>query len=72
VRVADTGVGMSEEHRRRIFDLFFTTKANGLGIGMHIVFLVINAHNGEITVESEIGKGSIFTITLPEGANAVK
>ena len=72
VRVADTGAGMSEEHCGRIFDLFFTTKVNGLGIGMHIVYLVIKAHDGDITVESEIGKGSTFTITLPEGADAVK
>ena len=62
----DTGVGMSREHCGRIFDLFFTTKTNGLGIGMHIVYQIITAHGGEISVESGVGDGSNFTVTLPE------
>jgi PAS domain S-box-containing protein len=62
----DTGVGMSREHCGRIFDLFFTTKTNGLGIGMHIVYQIITVHGGEISVESGVGDGSNFTVTLPE------
>ncbi|HWN92403.1 MAG TPA: hybrid sensor histidine kinase/response regulator [Verrucomicrobiae bacterium] len=64
--VADTGVGMSDEVRQRIFDPFFTTKGEkGPDFGLAGAFAIVDRHGGEITVESETGKGSTFTIWLP-------
>lgn len=61
----DTGVGIPKENLSRIFDIFFTTKKNGLGIGMHLAYQSIEAHHGSIQVESEPGQGTRFSITLP-------
>ncbi len=67
IEFIDTGAGIPEENLKRIFDPFFTTKAvgKGTGLGMSISYRVINDHNGAIEVESEVGKGTKFTITLP-------
>lgn len=66
IRVADTGSGMSEEIRKRMFEPFYSfSKMGGTGLGMLIVKNVIDAHEGHIEVESEIEKGTTFTITLP-------
>ncbi len=63
----DTGEGIPEEIRANIFNPFFTTKANrnGGGLGLYIVYNEISKLNGSINVESEVGKGTIFTIKLP-------
>jgi PAS domain S-box-containing protein len=63
----DTGIGMSEEVRRRVFEPFFTTKevGKGTGLGLSSVYGTIKAHQGIVTVESEDGKGSRFSILLP-------
>ncbi|GEM_PF-1657144 len=61
----DSGGGMSETVRRRVFDAFFTTKEGGLGIGLSLSRNLINAHGGSLDVESEEGVGSRFTVTLP-------
>jgi signal transduction histidine kinase len=66
VKFSDSGCGMSDEEQKRIFDLFFTTKKNGLGLGMHIAYQIINAHNGSISLESNPGDGTTFTVTLPK------
>ena len=65
VRIADTGPGISEEVRERIFDPFYTTKEHGTGLGLSISYGIIEQHGGTISVESTIGKGSTFTIQIP-------
>ncbi len=67
VSVADTGKGISEYDQKYIFDPFFTTKevGKGTGLGLSISVDIIRKHGGEITVKSEVGVGSIFTVILP-------
>ena len=64
---ADTGRGIPEEHLSRIFQPFFTTMpvGKGTGLGLSIAYGIVQQHGGTIRVESEVGKGSTFTITLP-------
>ncbi len=66
ITIADTGCGIEESHRARIFEPFFTTKevGKGTGLGLSISYDIIKKHGGEITVQSEVGKGTIFTIEL--------
>jgi len=63
--IIDTGSGISEENLKKIFDIYFTTKSNGTGMGLSIVRQIIQQHNGTIEVESKINKGSKFIIILP-------
>jgi len=65
VKVKDTGMGISEENRRKLFSPFFTTKKNGTGLGLAITYRIIENHRGRIDVASEPGKGTIFTVTIP-------
>jgi PAS domain S-box-containing protein len=65
VSIADTGVGIPPDIQARIFDPFFTTKKKGNGLGLAMVYSIIRNHNGNITVESEPGKGTIFNFYLP-------
>jgi len=67
IRVADAGKGIPRESLDKIFEPFFTTKDKGTGLGLAIVYNIIKKHHGDITVESEEGKGTVFTITLPKG-----
>jgi signal transduction histidine kinase len=70
--VQDTGAGISEAVRRRLFEPFFTTKGeHGNGMGLSVSFGIIQRHNGAITVESEVARGSIFTVQLPATAEPV-
>ncbi|GBD35492.1 Sensor kinase CckA [bacterium HR36] len=69
--VSDTGVGMAPEIQQRIFEPFFTTKKErGTGLGLSISYAIIQRHGGQISVSSELGKGSTFTIRLPAVRNA--
>ena len=66
IRISDTGSGMTRETLDKIFEPFFTTKGKGTGLGLAIVFNLIQKHRGEVTVESEEGKGTTFIIALPK------
>jgi signal transduction histidine kinase len=66
VEVSDTGAGMTEEVRRRCFEPFFSTKGNqGTGLGLAMVFSIVQRHSGTIDIASEPGKGTKFTLRLP-------
>jgi two-component system sensor histidine kinase HydH len=63
--VADSGHGIEGTHLDRIFDPYFTTKTGGTGLGLAIVHKVIEAHGGEVKVQSTPGKGTTLTLILP-------
>lgn len=65
VRVEDTGVGIAPENLERIFELYFTTKDRGSGMGLALVFRAVQIHNGSIDVESTVGVGTAFIVVLP-------
>ena len=68
ITVADTGMGMTEEVRKRVFDPFFTTKGEeGTGLGLSVSHSIIERHGGDLRVDSRPGEGTTFTITLPIG-----
>ena len=64
--VGDTGVGMDDEVREKLFTPFFTTKEDGTGLGLVTSKKIIDAHNGQIRVDSEPGRGTQFSISLPQ------
>ena len=66
VSFEDTGVGISPEHLSRIFDLYFTTKDQGSGIGLSLVYRTVQLHDGEIEVQSVPNSGTTFRVLLPE------
>ncbi|MDD4928638.1 MAG: ATP-binding protein [Gallionella sp.] len=65
VNVQDTGVGIMAEQLGHLFEPLFTTKARGIGLGLVIVKNLVEANGGKIAVQSEAGKGTLFTVTLP-------
>jgi signal transduction histidine kinase len=65
IRLSDTGGGISPELESKIFDPFFTTKQKGTGLGLSIVHSVVKNHGGTISVISNNGEGTTFTLTLP-------
>src|SRR6202162_883659 len=65
IEIRDTGRGIAPEHRQRIFQLFFTTRPGGRGIGLASTFRTITLHNGSIAFDSEVGRGTEFRIALP-------
>ncbi len=65
VKISDTGSGISQEESERIFNPFFTTKHEGVGLGLTICHRIIEDHRGAIEMESRVGKGTTFTISVP-------
>jgi signal transduction histidine kinase len=65
IRFEDTGVGIPAEHLSKIFDLYFTTKDHGTGIGLSMVYRIVQLHDGEVEVESTKGRGTTFRVLLP-------
>jgi two-component system sensor histidine kinase HydH len=63
--IGDTGVGIAEEDRGKIFEPYFTTKPSGLGLGLDLTRKIVEAHRGEIVVDSQPGKGTRIHILLP-------
>ena len=72
--VADTGIGIPEEDRERVFERFYRVdkgrcrKSGGTGLGLAIVKHIVQLYDGTISLESQVGKGSTFTVTLPAAA----
>jgi len=72
VDVSDTGLGISAEDLDKVFEPFFTTKdpGKGTGLGLSVAYATVEAHHGRITVESNLGKGTTFSVFLPSRTNA--
>ncbi len=74
VKIADNGTGIKKQHLPHIFDPFFTTKGigKGTGLGLSIAYAIVKEHEGHIEVESESGRGTCFTISIPADLEARK
>jgi hypothetical protein len=68
LEITDTGVGIPTDEQQKIFSLFYTTKPGGSGVGLAVVFRVVQLHNGVIDFTSEVNHGTTFRITLPTNA----
>jgi PAS domain S-box-containing protein len=68
--VTDTGPGIAPAHLARIFDPFFTTKPEGSGLGLSVSYGIMRAHDGDLTVHSEVGRGTTFSLVLPAAPRA--
>ena len=71
ISIKDKGIGIQKEHLQKIFDPYFTTKQKGSGLGLATTYSIIKKHNGYITVNSELGKGTTFFIYLPASAENI-
>jgi signal transduction histidine kinase/ActR/RegA family two-component response regulator len=72
IAVSDTGIGMSEETCSRVFDPFFTTKGEaGMGLGLAVCYGIIQRHGGSVDIDSEVGEGTTFRITLPKAEASI-
>jgi PAS domain S-box-containing protein len=65
ISITDTGIGIPEENKKRLFEPLFTTKVKGIGLGLALVRILVEGHGGKIEVESELGRGTTFTVCLP-------
>jgi signal transduction histidine kinase len=69
VSVSDTGVGVAQELSPRLFEPFFTTRSQGIGMGLPTSRSIIEAHGGRLWAESSLGQGSVFQFTVPHSAS---
>jgi signal transduction histidine kinase len=65
LRIADEGTGIPEEIREKIFDLYFTTKSGGSGIGLAMTYRILQLHHGSVEVQSRTGQGTEFLLRIP-------
>ncbi|HET9442333.1 MAG TPA: HAMP domain-containing sensor histidine kinase [Acidimicrobiales bacterium] len=65
IAVTDDGMGMDDSVREHLFEPFFTTKVKGIGLGLVVTQRIVESHGGDLTVRSEPGAGSTFTVALP-------
>jgi two-component system NtrC family sensor kinase len=65
IEFLDTGIGISDEQKKKLFDPFFTTKGGGTGLGLAVSYGIIEQHQGKIEVKSQLSQGSSFTVSLP-------
>ena len=72
ISIKDNGIGIPPEHLTKLFDPYFTTKKDGTGLGLTITYSIIKRHNGHISVESEVDKGTTFYIYLPNSKSELK
>jgi signal transduction histidine kinase len=70
--ITDTGVGISRSNLEKIFEPYFSTKETGTGLGLAIVSKIVDIHHGIVNVDSEEGKGTKFTVRLPEANGDVR
>ncbi len=72
IRIADEGVGIPAQDLEKIFRLYFTTKSQGSGIGLSMVYRIVQMHDGRIDVESEVDRGTVMILTLPVASGSVQ
>ena len=72
IRIADEGVGIPAQDLEKIFRLYFTTKSRGSGIGLSMVYRIVQMHDGRIDVESEVDRGTVMILTLPVASGSVQ
>ena len=70
LRVADEGVGIPAQDLEKVFRLYYTTKAQGSGIGLSMVYRIVQLHDGRIDVESEVDRGTVMVVTLPVASSS--
>jgi signal transduction histidine kinase len=63
--ISDEGEGIPDDIRSKIFNLYFTTKKDGSGIGLAMTYRIVQLHNGQLDVESQMGEGTTFTLRIP-------
>jgi len=71
IRVADEGVGIAAQDLEKIFRLYYTTKSQGSGIGLSMVYRTVQMHDGRVDVESEVDRGTVMILTLPVAPGSV-
>jgi signal transduction histidine kinase len=72
VSIEDCGIGVSAENLPRLFEPFFTTRSQGIGMGLAISRSIVEAHGGRLWAESTVNQGSVFQFTLPVGSGSSK
>jgi signal transduction histidine kinase len=65
IKILDTGYGIRQEYLNSVYDPFFSSKTHGAGLGLAVVYQIVKNHDGEITIQSQEGKGTSVTIQLP-------